>query len=340
MKKLEVAILDAGVFNITGLEQSILERNLPNSQPNNNTVYPQNNNEVLPWEGGVGRALLNANYLAPDIIGVENWINTSGWNSLSELRGKVVIIDFWTYSCINCIRTLPYIQKLHEMYADDGLVIIGVHAPEFQFERDINNVRKAALEYGLTYPIVQDNNFATWKNYNNRYRPAKYIIDKEWKVRYTHFGEWAYEETEQVVQYLLGVDKELSLQDQNNWWSYDQTPETYLGNARRANFITTTSTTRNERRLDWSRLANDEKVVSSSNWWSITINAYARQVNLVLGSSTPITADIMIDGVKTKSITIDGYNLYNLYQSDNYADHQVSIIFDKSWIEAYAYTFG
>lgn len=339
MKKLEIAILDAGFINITSIEQSILERNLPNDQPSSNTVYPQDNDATTNTEAEP--TFLNANYLAPDIIGVENWINTSGWNSLSELRGKVVIIDFWTYSCINCIRTLPYIQKLHEMYADDGLVIIGVHAPEFQFERDINNVRKAALEYGLTYPIVQDNDFATWRNYNNRYRPAKYIIDKEWNVRYTHFGEWAYEETEQVAQYLLGVNKEQSLTDPTlSGWSPDQTPETYLGNARRANFITTTSTTRNERRLDWSRLANDEKVVSSSNWWSITINAYARQVNLVLGSTTPITADIMIDGVKTQTITIDGYNLYNLYQSDSYADHQVSIIFDKSWVEAYAYTFG
>jgi len=130
-------------------------------------------------------------------------LNTSGRSSLQELRGKVVIIDFRTYSCINCIRTLPYLKKLYETYVDDGLVIIGVHAPEFQFERVLKNVQKAVEEYGLTYPVVQDNTFTTRRAYNNHYWPAKYIIDKDGYVRYTHFGEGNYEETEQVVQALL-----------------------------------------------------------------------------------------------------------------------------------------
>src|SRR3989338_2253577 len=136
---------------------------------------------------------------APEFAGIATWINSEPL-TLEELKGKVVLVDFWTYSCINCIRTLPYLKDWHEKYADDGLVIIGVHAPEFEFEKDEKNVQKAINDFGLKYPIVQDNDFATWRAYNNRYWPAKYFIDKEGYIRYTHFGEGAYDESEKVIQ--------------------------------------------------------------------------------------------------------------------------------------------
>ena len=142
-------------------------------------------------------------YPAPDIVGLTNWINSAPVQSLTELRGKVVLVDFWTYSCINCIRTLPHIQALHEKYGNEGLVILGIHAPEFSYEKKISNVRAAVDKYGLTYPIVQDNDFQTWRNYKNRYWPAHYLIDKEGNVRATHFGEGAYEETDRNVALLL-----------------------------------------------------------------------------------------------------------------------------------------
>jgi thiol-disulfide isomerase/thioredoxin len=122
-------------------------------------------------------ALFNTHTPAPEIIGLTNWINFSGVQSLDELKGKVILVDFWTYSCINCQRTLPYLQKWHERYADEGLVILGVHAPEFQFEKDPRNVMKAVQQFGITYPVAQDNDFKTWRNFKNQYRPAKYIID-------------------------------------------------------------------------------------------------------------------------------------------------------------------
>lgn len=144
---------------------------------------------------------------APDLVGVENWINSAPINSLEDLKGKVVLIDFWTYSCINCIRTLDHIQGLHEDYADDGLVVIGVHAPEFQYERIAQNVKDAVIKYGLTYPVVQDNDFKTWKAYKNRYWPAQYLIDKDGFVRYFHFGEGQYKETEEAIVTLLNLPK-------------------------------------------------------------------------------------------------------------------------------------
>lgn len=137
----------------------------------------------------IDTSLLNANYEAPDFVGLETWLNSTGFASVHDLTGKVVLIDFWTYSCINCIRTLPYLTQRYDKYKDDGLVIIGIHAPEFQFEKDAKNVIQALNKYDITYPVALDNDFMTWKSFKNRYRPAKYIVDVKGKVRYTHFGE-------------------------------------------------------------------------------------------------------------------------------------------------------
>ena len=140
---------------------------------------------------------------APDFVGLENWFNSQPIDSLEELRGKVVYLKFWTYACINCVNTLPTVQALHEKYLDEDVVVIGIHAPEFQYDRKIANVKAAAERHGLTFPIVQDNDFKTWRAYNNRYWPALYLIDKEGYVRYTHFGEGNYEEIEEAVVALL-----------------------------------------------------------------------------------------------------------------------------------------
>lgn len=147
--------------------------------------------------------LFNINEKAPDLIWLENWINSKEIKSLDELKWKVVFIDFWTYSCINCIRTLPYMQDLHEKYWKEWLVILWLHAPEFSYEKKIENLQKAVKKYWLTYKIAQDNDFKTWYNYNNKYWPAQYIIDKKWNLRYYHYWEWSYEKIEEVVQALL-----------------------------------------------------------------------------------------------------------------------------------------
>ena len=124
-----------------------------------------------------GQASLPVLGKAPELVGTQRWINSEPL-TVEGLRGKVVLVDFWTYSCINCIRTLPYLGQWHAKYADKGLVIIGVHSPEFEFEKDYNNVKNAVEQYGIEYPVVQDNNFATWQAYDNRFWPRKYVIDK------------------------------------------------------------------------------------------------------------------------------------------------------------------
>ncbi|MCA9369256.1 redoxin domain-containing protein, partial [Candidatus Woesebacteria bacterium] len=187
--------------------------------------------------------------LAPELASKGPWINSEPL-TLHELRGKVVLVDFWTYSCINCIRTLPYLRDWHAKYADDGLVIIGVHTPEFEFEKDTENVTKAVADFELTYPIVQDNEYATWRAFNNRYWPAKYLIDAKGHIRYFHFGEQGYDETEAKIQELLkeaGLGEEFSTVDNPEYTTYARTPETYLGYERMAGLVVTQKVEANQK---------------------------------------------------------------------------------------------
>ena len=140
--------------------------------------------------------------LAAQVEGIAAWINSEPL-AIDELRGKVVLVDFWTYTCINCIRTFPYLKLWHARYADDGLVILGVHTPEFEFEKDYDNVVQATKDNGIIWPVAQDNDYTTWRNYSNQYWPAKYLIDRDGVIRYTHFGEGGYAETERQIREFL-----------------------------------------------------------------------------------------------------------------------------------------
>lgn len=176
---------------------------------------------------------LKTPYPAPEIEGIAQWLNSEKL-TMGDLKGKVVLVDFWTYSCINCIRTFPHLKSWYEKYKDDGFVILGVHAPEFLFEKKLENVRSALTQYGLTYPIAMDNDFTTWRNFENRYWPAHYLIDQTGNVVYAHFGEGGYDVTENNIRFLLGLDKMAQKAGTAQPYSKEQTPETYLGSERAA----------------------------------------------------------------------------------------------------------
>ena len=168
---------------------------------------------LAPCEGSRGGAVGDC---APEFAGTQEWINSEPL-SMEALRGKVVLIDFWTYTCVNCIRTLPFLREWHDRYADDGLVIVGVHTPEFEFEKIYDNVAQATQDEGVVWPVVQDNEFSVWRSYSNRYWPAKYLIDRSGEIQYRHFGEGKYAETEEWIRQLLeeggmaAIDPNLSL---------------------------------------------------------------------------------------------------------------------------------
>ena len=184
--------------------------------------------------------------LHPDLSGATAWINSPPL-TLASLRGKVVLIDFWTYSCINCLRTLPYIEAWNEKYKNSGLVIIGVHTPEFAFEKDESNVRKAVKDLGIVYPVAMDNNYQIWRSFNNEYWPAHYFIDAVGRIRFHHFGEGGYDESEQWIRTLLAEANHAPLPEAGTKIAASGTeaapdsgdirsPETYIGYDRAENF--------------------------------------------------------------------------------------------------------
>ena len=146
-----------------------------------------------------------AHAAAPDFVGISGWLNSAPL-SIASLRGKVVLVDFWTYGCINCVRTLPYVTQLSEKYKDKGLVVVGIHTPEFPFEHSAANVQAALKRHGIRYPVAQDNASATWDAYRNQYWPAQYIVDRSGNIVFTHAGEGQYEEIERTIQKLLGAE--------------------------------------------------------------------------------------------------------------------------------------
>jgi thiol-disulfide isomerase/thioredoxin len=293
--------------------------------------------------------------------GAPAWLNSEPLTA-GALRGRVVLVDFWTYSCVNWLRTLPYVRAWHERYADHGLVVVGAHAPEFGFEHDLDNVRRAARELGVIYPVVIDNDFAIWRAFENRYWPAVYLVDRDGRVRFHHFGEGAYEETERAIQQLLGVDEETARVDASGLaeaadWDTLRSPETYLGYARA------------ERRSDpgadelalnhWS-LAGEwsvgaEAVVLEAAAGSISYRFEARDLNLVLAppaSGAPVRFTVRLDGRppgdahgldvdESGAGTLGEPRMYQLVrQPRDVADRVFEITFPDAGVHAYVFTFG
>ncbi|MBI5358651.1 cytochrome c biogenesis protein DipZ [Candidatus Amesbacteria bacterium] len=265
---------------------------------------------------------------ASEIIAGGQWFGSTPL-TIAGLKGKVILIDFWTYTCINCQRTLPYVQKWWTKYKDRGLVIIGVHSPEFEFEKNPNNVAKAIKDFGLTYPVVQDNDFATWQAYDNQYWPAKYLIDRDGTIRYTHFGEGKYDETEKIIQELLGTTAEISNSKSQN---FARTPETYLGSARNP-FKSGFTLTGNWQITKEYATAPDGGVLE--------MNFDAANVYLVMRpSNKPALIKIYLDGRPYNEFFVDSDKLYDIISIKDPGRHILKLEFDANKPQLYAFTFG
>jgi len=301
---------------------------------------------------------------APEIIPGGVWFNSNPL-TLEQLRGKVVVIDFWTYSCINCQRTFSYLRQWWDKYKDKGLVIIGIHSPEFEFEKNEKNVDMAIKDFKLTYPIVQDNNFETWRAYNNRYWPAKYFIDKEGYIRYTHFGEGAYDESERVIQELLketGARNVSSNISNPSYQIYAETPEIYLGYKRIDSFSSPENIVPDKisSYTSPSKLPNNS--VSYEGKWTVMeeyanpqkdarlyLNFEAKEIFLVMRTSgNPAKVKVYLDdkmqyfGEDNKNgiVTIDSDRLYKLINLPTPGIHTLRLEFEDSNAQLFAFTFG
>jgi cytochrome c biogenesis protein CcdA/thiol-disulfide isomerase/thioredoxin len=272
--------------------------------------------------------------LAPNFKGITAWLNTPGGKPLSirELRGKVVLVDFWTYSCINCQRTLPHVEAWYSKYAKDGLVVVGVHTPEFAFEHVVSNVRTEAASLGVRYPVAVDDNYATWDAYDNEYWPADYLIDASGHVRHVHFGEGDYATTEQLIRQLLvaahpGRSLPPATDVPDKTPTTELSPETYVGYDRLQYLVPSNSVVQNQPAAYhfpaslplggmglsgiWTEHAQEATADSDAR---LELGFLAQDVYLVLGGSG--TINVSINGHHTQTIDVNGVpRLYTLYQA-------------------------
>jgi len=356
-----------------------------NSPELNNTASVQQKNfvpaAVVEENGTITRVQIDKSQfkLAPELTKITSYINSQPI-TLADLRGKVVLVDFWTYSCINCIRTIPYLNAWHEKYADDGLVIIGIHTPEFEFEKDYNNVKAAVEKFDIKYPIAQDNEKDTWNAYENLYWPRKYLIDTEGYIRYDHIGEGAYAETEKVIQSLLAeraeynggnitFDQSISNPESQQSIDYNRinTPELYFGYEYSSVPLGNSEGYKPDQVVKYT-IPDDSKIVPNriylaGEWKNngdhmelqsevgrIVLSYSAKAVNIVAGGGGEL--HILEDNSKLDerssgtdisedgTVKIDGQRLYNVVGHEQYGNHDIAIEVVGKGFQIYTFTFG
>ena len=293
---------------------------------------------------------------APDFKNVTKWLNSKPLN-IGDLRGRVVLIDFWTYTCINCLRTLPYLRAWDERYRDMGLTIVGVHTPEFAFEKDAGNVRDAIARNKLRYAVAQDNDFGTWEAWSNQYWPAKYLIDANGQVRYTHFGEGDYDVTERAIRTLLaeagaGALGERAGRQRAEVPGAHATPETYLGAARAERWMAPPEPGVHDypgaagelplhRFALGGRWKVDDESAEAVHGATLTARVTGKSVYLVLGSRgrEPRYVDVLVDGKPSRRVTVRRQQLYTLLSLPRTEEHTLMLRFAPG-VAGYAFTFG
>jgi thiol-disulfide isomerase/thioredoxin len=372
------------------LEQSLIDKINPQNAgaPGGAMMAMSNSTMAMSNTKADGHAMMSAAKPAgnlpvegeiPSFAGATLWLNSPPLTAES-LRGKVVVVDFWTYSCINCLRALPYVESWYQKYKDHGLVVIGVHAPEFAFEKDPSNVRRAVADLKIDYPVALDNDYAIWQAFNNQYWPAHYFIDATGHIRAHHFGEGNYDESEQTIRTLLTEAGQSGLPPPGMGQptavgveappdeAHDQSPETYVGYRRADNFASPGGFAQdqahvysapaalklNQWALSGSWDVDPEKAVLGASGGKIVFRFYARDLHLVLGpgSGKPVRFRVTLDGAAPAANhgadtdasgagIIDGQRLYQLIrQSGDVGEHVFSIEFLDPGVQAYSFTFG
>jgi thiol-disulfide isomerase/thioredoxin len=288
---------------------------------------------------------------APEFTGTSTWLNSSPL-TMAGLKGRVILVQFWTYSCVNCLRTLPYVTKWYEKYKDKGFIVIGVHTPEFAFERETGNVETAIKRFGISYPVAQDNQYRTWKAYENQYWPAEYLIDKSGKIVATQFGEGGYSQIENAIARLVG-DSPPDGKDKDPDLSAIGSPEMYFGTEKNSGAIVSSQDSGAGERyyaspesVPLDRLAlsgtwklSGDNATLSADGGEVLLRFRAPKVNLVMGSQSPQTLSMTVDGEPQPPVTVQGSQLYSLFSGAS-GVHVLRLTIPKAGLSAFTFTFG
>src|SRR3989344_2862917 len=362
-KKFQISLLDAGFLDVTKIEQKLLEKNDKKDVNTEVVDKTKTSRESFLSIGEKSRKFI----LGPDISTPDGFINTNNLPiTISKFKGKkVVLLDIWTYSCINCQRTIPYLNKWYKEYEDEGLVIIGLHTPEFAFEKVQQNVEKAVKDFGIKYPVVLDNDFSTWQAYKNQYWPRKYLIDIDGYIVYDHAGEGQYKETEVAIQKALreranrldvNVEVSSNISKPENVVSVEsgkvKSPEVYFGSARNNLLANGKNGISGEQVFSLPSTISFNKLYLSGTWdmtseyaeskssGSIVFNYEAKNVYITAGSSQSVEVEIYKDDIFVKRVTIKDETLYTIIQGVDYGKHTLRIVIPKAGLQAFTFTFG
>jgi cytochrome c biogenesis protein CcdA/thiol-disulfide isomerase/thioredoxin len=366
-------LTNVSIGSTTSLEQGLLDKLRPDK-----AAMTGGPSMMRAKSSGPSAAELPVEDLMPSLSGAQEWLNSKPL-TMEELKGKVVLIDFWTYSCINCLRAIPYVRAWAEKYRDHGLVVIGVHAPEFAFERNVDNVKKAIATLKIDYPVAIDNEYRIWRAFENEYWPAHYFIDANGKVRHHHFGEGEYAESERVIQTLLTeagnqhVPTDIAVVNASGAEAASakadvKSPETYIGYDRIDHFVSPGGVVQDANHVyvagepqlnEWSLTGEwtvgGERAMLNEKDGSIVYRFHARDLHLVLGPSaegSPVRFRITIDGKAPGTAhgmdvdlegqgTVTTQRLYQLVrEQEPIVDHTFEIRFLDPGVQAYAFTFG
>jgi cytochrome c biogenesis protein CcdA/thiol-disulfide isomerase/thioredoxin len=288
---------------------------------------------------------------APEFTGISSWLNSRPL-TLSGLRGKVVLVDFWTYSCVNCLRTLPFLRAWDKAYRADGLQIVGVHTPEFAFEHEVGNVRSAVRRLGVHYAVAIDNDYGTWNAYRNQFWPAKYLIDRDGHIRFVHFGEGAYGETERVIRNLLAERSARALVSAaiaEAMPTRAATPETYLGFERLMGLANPAVAPDRDAAYKLPATLAQNRLAYGGRWRveaeraiagrraRLQLRFRAKEVNLVLGGNGRVV--VLLDGKPVRSVRVHGSRLYNLLRLPRVRTGLLELRVERG-VAGYAFTFG
>ncbi len=335
-------ILQTKLLNSIPAYSNFLYKLEGNKSVQNQLEKLKGNNKPMPTPNIFSPTQTNLGQ-APEFVGISKWLNSEPL-TISQLKGKVVLVDFWTYTCINCIRTLPFVTSWYEKYKDKGFIVIGVHTPEFEFEKKTENVLNAIKQYNIHYPVAQDNDYLTWKAYNNHYWPAEYLIDAKGVIRHTHFGEGEYNVTEKAIQDLLkeaGQNPDMPLTNMPDQPPKSQiTPETYLGLSRRDKYSSSKDLSLNTWTLNGNWDEQDE-YISSKEISALDFKFNAGKVFLVITPATKSDViNVLVDGKLTQTITASEAKLYPLVELPQVGTHLLHLDFQTPGTKIYAFTFG
>ncbi|TSD06320.1 MAG: cytochrome C bioproteinis protein transmembrane region [Parcubacteria group bacterium Greene0714_7] len=362
-KKTQLFLLDAGFFDVTKIEQKLLEKNTTQTV-DAKAEEVSVKKDSTPYLGVGQKQVIYKK--VPELSSINGYVNTEGKPiTLESLKGKVVLLDIWTYSCINCQRTIPYINEWYKKYKDQGFEVVGLHTPEFAFEKVQTNVEKAVQGFNIKYPVVLDNDYSTWNALGNQFWPRKYLIDIDGYIIYDHIGEGAYEETEKAIQNAL---KERALRmGMEDTVSTDiikpsvivtvdssrvRSPEVYFGSSRNEYLANGKVGQVGEQTLSVPSAISFNKLYLGGTWsmtpeyaenksaGSIVFSYESKNVYMTAGSVRGIEVEIYKDDVFIKNVMIKDETLYQLIQDSDYGKHVLRIVIPKAGLQAFTFTFG